>query len=117
MQNRFQFKRKSMVSILLLALLVIVINTRVVNNLWMILTDASNYIPDHSNIFSFQPTQIDGGSGGYWRYGEDKNNYYYFSVKEENVYIYAPKAQNCKALNQFNYVTWCEKFKAYHVKH
>ena len=87
MKNRLQFKKIAILFVILLSLLIIITNTRIFNNLWMLLTDASNYIPDPSSVFTFQPTRIDNGSGGYWRYGEDNNNYYYFSVKEENVYI------------------------------
>ena len=45
--------------------LLISIFTYSTSNLWMLITDNSNYIPKESNIFQFNPIQIDEGSGGY----------------------------------------------------
>ncbi|MDY6484698.1 hypothetical protein [Acinetobacter faecalis] len=52
------------------------------------MTDSSNYIPEYSNIFTLKITQVDEGSGGYWRYAQDHKNYYYFSEKDVNIAEY-----------------------------
>ncbi|MBV7433815.1 hypothetical protein KRX19_02155 [Cardiobacteriaceae bacterium TAE3-ERU3] len=84
------------------------VGSRVFSNMWLLLTDSTNYIPGNSSIFTFEPTQIDSGSGGYWRYGEDHRNYYYFSEQAADTYLYTPKDKACAGLNRFDYLTWCE---------
>ncbi|KYQ84065.1 hypothetical protein AWW72_10855 [Acinetobacter sp. NRRL B-65365] len=82
------------------------------SNLWLLATDQTNYIPKESNIFFFHPTKIDEGSGGYWRYGEDLKNYYYFSEIEENTYFILDKKSQCRNLDKTDYLTWCRPLKA-----
>lgn len=87
--------------------------TYLFSNIWMIITDQTNYIPKESNILLFHPTKIDEGSGGYWRYGEDLNKFYYFSEKEEKVYYSHPKENSCPSFNPINISTWCKANKNY----
>lgn len=82
-----------------------------ISNLWMLITDNSNYIPKESNIFQFTPIQIDEGSGGYWRYGKDSLNYYYFSETEDNIYYQIAIKNNCVNFNPTNFQTWCNPKK------
>lgn len=77
----------------------------------MVLTDSTNYIPTESNIIFFTPTQIDDGSGGYWRYGKDLKNYYYFSTIEGDVYYLISKSNSCPKFSEINFQTWCETNK------
>ncbi|MBP6437335.1 MAG: hypothetical protein KA288_08040 [Paludibacteraceae bacterium] len=95
-------------------IVMIAIFTYLFSNIWMIVTDQTNYVPKESNIFFFHPTKIDEGSGGYWRYGEDLNNFYYFSEKEENVYFSHSKNSNCKDFKKIEISTWCNPTKNNH---
>ena len=81
------------------------------SNLWLLTTDQTNYIPKESNILFFHPTKVDDGSGGYWRYGEDLKNYYYFSEIEENAYYVLNKKIECSNIDKVEYLTWCKPFK------
>ena len=103
-----------MVILLIAVLLLCVVSSRVFSNVWLLLTDSANFIPDNSNIFTFEPTQIDSGSGGYWRYGEDHRNYYYFSEQVRDTYFYTPKEKPCAGLDCFDYLTWCGAVAARH---
>ena len=94
-----------------LVFLMISISTNFFSNIWMLITDNSNYIPSESNILSFTPIQIDEGSGGYWRYGEDRKKYYYFSLDERHVYFSIKKENHCPNFSKTDFVTWCEKNK------
>lgn len=100
--------------IAMMVVISIIINTRLVVNLWTLLTDSSNYIPDHSSLFSFKPTKVDEGSGGYWRYGEDYHSYYYFLEKDKDIYIYSSKDKACKNIDKLNHLTWCNKKVVHH---
>ncbi|MBN6077512.1 hypothetical protein HYE59_08215 [Aggregatibacter actinomycetemcomitans] len=90
--------------------------TNVISNTWRLLTDQDNYIPKESNILFFKPIKIDSGSGGYWEYGEDYNNYYYYSLYEENVYFYIKKNNDCDNFNKIDFKTWCNAIKRIHHK-
>ena len=92
----------------------IAIFTYLFSNIWMIVTDQTNYVPKESNIFFFHPTKIDEGSGGYWRYGEDLNNFFFFLEKEENVYFSHSKNSNCKDFKKIEISTWCNPTKNNH---
>lgn len=101
---------------IVIVVLGVTINTRVFLNSWSLLNDPANYIPSNSSIFTFEPTKIDSGSGGYWRYGEDYKNYYYFSVDEKKTYFYTPKDMDCLGFDKFNYLTWCKYKKVSNVR-
>lgn len=98
-------------TIVALIFLVIGASTHLLSNAWLLITDHSNYIPHESNLFFFNPTQIDEGSGGYWRYGEDRRNYYYFSIKQSNVYYRINKENSCQSFLKTDFTTWCERNK------
>lgn len=78
------------------------------SNVWMLMTDSSNYIPEDSNILTLKITQVDEGSGGYWRYAQDHKNYYYFSEKEVNTYYQIALNHHCENFNKLDVQTWCE---------
>lgn len=73
--------------------------------------DPNNYIPSKSNIFFFTPIDIDPGSGGYWLYGEDLYNYYYFLWEGDKEYLYIFKSNDCKGFNRLDITTWCSAIK------
>ena len=98
-----------------LIIFIIVITILFTNVFWNVISmiEGSGYIPSKSNIFIFEITQFDQGSGAYWRYGEDRNYYYHFSLYEENVYFYINKESNCPNLNKLDFKTWCNPIKVY----
>lgn len=73
--------------------------------------DSNNYIPSKSNIFFFSPIEIDSGSGGYWLYGEDLYNYYYFIWNGNKEYLYMEKDNKCPNFNELDFETWCSPIK------
>ena len=73
--------------------------------------DQNNYIPSKSNMLFFEPIDIDSGSGGYWLYGEDLYNYYYFIWEGDKEYLYIAKSNNCTGFNKLNFNTWCSAIK------
>lgn len=73
--------------------------------------DPNNYIPSKSNMLFFSPIYIDSGSGGYWLYGEDLHNYYYFLWEGYKEYLYIPKSNDCKGFNRLDVTTWCSAIK------
>ena len=99
---------KTVLIIAVILLLLLSVSSPVLSNAWLLLTDSANYIPANSNIFTFEPTQIDSGSGSYWRYGEDHSNYYYFSEQARDTYFYTPKDKPCVGFDRLDYLTWCE---------
>lgn len=96
---------------LILAIILFSIFSHVLSNSWILLTDSSNFIPENSNIFTFSPTVIDEGSGGYWRYGEDHKNYYYFDLEHAHVSYAMPKTQACPHFKADDFSTWCQVTK------
>ncbi|MBN6712212.1 hypothetical protein JFL47_13845 [Haemophilus haemoglobinophilus] len=77
----------------------------------MMLIEGDGYVPNKSNIWDFNITQIDEGSGGYWRYGKDDKFYYFFSLWEEDVYFYISKDNSCANFNEKDINTWCNAVK------
>jgi len=57
-------------------------------NLWLIVTENYYKIPKESSIFTFEPTKMNEGSGGWWIYGEDNLNYYANTLDSINKIIY-----------------------------
>ncbi|MCW9734045.1 hypothetical protein ACLSZN_10460 [Avibacterium avium] len=96
-----------------IALVIVLVFYNFSLNLYSLLIDPENFIPRKSNIFTFHPTSIDSGSGGFWLYGEDFTNYYYFNWNENKSYFFTPKNNKCQNFDKFNYRTWCELKKEY----
>ena len=57
----------------------VVVWTNIFSNSLMLLMDGVNFIPAESSILAFEPYEINQGSSSYWIYGQDGENYYYFS--------------------------------------
>ncbi|WP_415772305.1 hypothetical protein [Pseudomonas sp. LB3P38] len=85
----------------------IVMWTNFFSNALMLAMDRVNFIPAESSIFSFEPYEINQGSSSYWIYGQDRENYYYFSYEATAPYIYIPRANACQGFDQRNFKTWC----------
>lgn len=78
-------------------------------NLWCLLIDPVYMIPMESSIFVFEPTVMNPGSGDWWIYGEDGNNFYYFTGEYSSPYVVYPKklAAQCTGFQPANHDTWC----------
>lgn len=103
---------KTIKLILIISILSVLLFTHLMSNCWLLLTDSHNTIPKQSNIFTFQPIQIDEGSGGYWRYAEDHHHYYYFSP-DESAYYYISKQNQCAEFSSVHFATWCHPKKGH----
>ena len=59
-----------------LALIAIFIMSNISSNLFLSLTGTGFFIPTESNIIQFRPSIMNQGSGEWWLYAQDLNNYY-----------------------------------------
>jgi len=57
-----------------------------ISNFFLSLSSKAYYIPKESNFFSFKVLKQNSGSGEWWLYAEDSNNYY--AISDENHYSY-----------------------------
>ncbi|MFW0714986.1 hypothetical protein [Pedobacter sp. N23S346] len=78
------------------------------SNVVMLAMERNNFIPSESSIFSFDPYEINQGSSSYWIYGQDSENYYYFSYEPSAPYIFIPKINKCQGFDRLNFKTWCD---------
>ncbi len=77
----------------------------VFSNALMMLMDRINFISSESSIFSFEPYEINEGSSNYWIYGEDGENYYYFSYEPAAPYVFIPKSNTCPSFDRLDHAT------------
>ncbi|WP_235204874.1 hypothetical protein [Pseudomonas syringae] len=85
----------------------LVMGTNLFSNAFMMLMDGNNFIPKESSVFSFEPYGINQGSSNYWIYGEDGENYYYFSYEAAAPYILISKSNSCPKFDRQDHTTWC----------
>lgn len=85
----------------------IVMWTNFFSNALMLAMDRVNFIPAESSIFSFEPYEVNQGSSSYWIYGQDSDNYYYFSYEATSPYIFILKSNHCHGFDRLNFKTWC----------
>ena len=78
------------------------------SNFWLHTTDSDYIIPEESGYSKFISTVMNSGSGNWWIYGEDDNNYYYFVGNESLLYIYISRNDSLKIsnFNKHDYRTW-----------
>ncbi len=78
-------------------------------NLWFLAIDPVYMIPRESSIFVFKPTVMNAGSGDWWIYGEDGNNFYHFTGESPSSYLSYPRklAAQCTGFQPTNHDTWC----------
>ena len=78
-------------------------------NLWFLAIDPAYVIPKESSIFVFKPTVMNPGSGDWWIYGEDKNNFYHFTGESPFPYVSCSRklAAQCTGFQPTNHETWC----------
>ncbi len=99
-------------SAVLVALAALWSSQRAALNLWSMLTDEGAYrVPSGSSIFTFKPTVLNDGSGGWWIYGEDLSRYYWFADGGPAwpLSIGKDAAARCVGFVATDHTTWCEK--------
>lgn len=102
-------KRQLLFFALFLVLLILSIKTNVMGNLWGLGTGQGYLIPEESSLFRFKVNQMNTGSGEYWLYAEDENNYYSMmsqSGKKPYLLISKESAVNCAHFNKLDVKTW-----------
>ena len=82
--------------------------TKFFSNVLMLIMDRVNFIPAESSVFFFEPSEINQGSSSYWIYGQDRENYYYFSYESVAPYIFISKVNGCQGFDRLNFKTWCD---------
>ncbi|NMH86599.1 DUF4952 domain-containing protein [Flavivirga algicola] len=90
-------------------LLVLGFSTELFSNLWGLLIGNGYVIPNQSSVFTFKATKMNEGSGDYWLYGQDRNNYYTTLVKdhlEPYTYISKYETESILGFDKINYNTW-----------
>jgi len=106
--RRFKFR----ISVVVGALLLLWASHRAVLNLGSMLLDLGSYrVPPRASIFTFEPTVINEGSGGWWIYGEDLTRYYWFAdgAPSGPLSIRKSAAARCAGFVPTDHTTWCEK--------
>lgn len=92
-----------------LSVLFILLMTPVAGNVWLLTIEPVYIIPRESSIFTFEPSVMNPGSGDWWIYGEDRNNFYHFTGENPSSYVsYSKKlAGQCAGFQPADYDTWC----------
>lgn len=106
LQKKIRIAGLCLVFLLSLCLL----NPNTFANLWSVATGRGYLIPEESSMIRFRATQMNGGSGEYWLYAEDENNYYTMMEKsgaKPYLSLSKEKAANCPHFNKFDVKTWC----------
>ncbi len=93
---------------LLFFVLAMLLFTPLGGNIWFLMTEPGYIVPAESSVFTFRPTVLNPGSGDWWIYGEDGDNYYHFIGKGERPYGYIPrlKAEEVVGFDPQDYSTW-----------
>jgi len=109
--KKLTFSIKVLIIVFLLFCVLLGGLTNLFGNLWCKLTWLGYFIPKESNMFIFNVTKENEGSGEWWLYGEDKN-YYYGLDGEDNYepkYYKMKKGNEDENFNKFDYKTWNNK--------
>lgn len=85
------------------------LTTPVLSNALMLLMDRVNFIPAESSIWTFEPYEINQGSGSWWVYGEDAHHYYYFSYEPNAPYLAFARNTECPGFDPRDFRTWCTR--------
>ncbi len=81
--------------------------TQLYSNLFQMLEGADSFfIPVESDIWRFEVTKSNPGSGSWWLFARDQQHYYALS-KEQPEYIYIRQDNSCDAFDPFKLETWC----------
>lgn len=80
-------------------------------NAWLLLIGRGYFIPVDSSIFTFEPIEMNNGSGEWWIYGQDYRYYYYAGDgvgKHRYRFIHGSKANECRGFVVTDFSTWCD---------
>lgn len=101
--------KKIIIITIILMSVFIIFKTPLICNLWNLLIGRGYFIPKESSILTFKPIVMNEGSGEWWLYGEDNNNYYSMENTNNTGYIFLSKkdAKKCEDFISTNYKTWC----------
>ncbi|KAA9003567.1 hypothetical protein FJU31_04245 [Stenotrophomonas cyclobalanopsidis] len=87
--------------------LAVCLSTQRVSNAMMLLMDRSNFIPEQSSIFFFEPYVISDGSSNDWLYGKDLTYYYHFTYQADAPYLYTVQKNACRNFDRADIRTRC----------
>lgn len=93
----------------IITLLILIVGSNLGSNIISLTVGAGYFIPEKSSIFTFKYTLYNSGSGEYWLYGEDSNNFYEHTSSKELVFPKA-KVRECLGFNPLNYESWCAQY-------
>lgn len=105
-------KKKTMIGITLvlccIALVIALSTTSLLTNLWGLTTGRGYFIPKESSVFTFTAVVMNEGSGEWWLYGEDADNYYSVENDKDLPYILISKkdAAKCPNFIRTDHRTW-----------
>ncbi|MHB9801209.1 hypothetical protein ACYCAX_25790 [Pseudomonas sp. MT3] len=99
--------KRTALLLLAIALLGVLLFTRLASNALMLLMDRNNFIPAEASILTLAPYVINEGSSSYWLYAEDGSNYYHFTYEPGREYLVMSKSQHCPAFEKEDVRTWC----------
>lgn len=75
-------------------------------NMFGLLTSSAFYIPNESSLTRFRVKQYNTGSGDWWLYGEDGQNYYAVSDDDHFSYFVLSKAAAMDEFDPLDKSTW-----------
>lgn len=104
-------KRRILFFLAVILVSFLLINTNAFANLWSVTTGQGYVIPEESSIIRFRVIQMNEGSGEYWLYAEDENNYYTMMEKSgAKPYLASSKekAASCLHFDKLDVKTWCK---------
>lgn len=102
-------KPKNLIRISLFAvILALAIFTHFFGNLWNLVTGRGYFIPEESNMFTFNVTEWNDGSGEWWLYGEDKKSCYALNTEPDYTpkYFRMEKGKEGEGFDKFDFRTW-----------
>jgi hypothetical protein len=80
-------------------------------NAWLLLIGRGYFIPVDSSIFTFEPIEMNNGSGEWWIYGQDYRYYYYAGDgvgKHRYRFVHGSQANECRGFVVTDFSTWCD---------
>jgi hypothetical protein len=80
-------------------------------NAWLLLIGRGYFIPADSSIFTFEPIEMNNGSGEWWIYGQDYRYYYYAGDgvgKHRYRFVHRSQANACRGFVVTDFSTWCD---------
>ncbi|TQV80511.1 hypothetical protein [Denitrobaculum tricleocarpae] len=104
---RFAVVLKRLLAGLALTVFLLSFTTQLYGNLfWMLEGTGSFFIPAESDIWSFEVTRNNPGSGSWWLFARDHQHYFALSA-ERPEYIYIRRDNSCDAFDALKLETWC----------